>query len=83
MREINFTWQTGLEALAYVPQYLLYKVDVRWYWEKKKREWKYKQGKSEGFDSCDRPSNLTQIGFKSSIFQSVWPWNLMNNLEKL
>ena len=29
-----------------------------------------KQGKSEGFDSCDRPSNLTQIGFKSSIFQS-------------
>ena len=30
----------------------------------------YKQGKSEGFDSCDRPSNLTQIGFKSSIFQS-------------
>ena len=21
------------------------------------------QGKSEGFDSCDRPSNLTQIGF--------------------
>ena len=31
------------------------------------------QGKSEGFDSCDRPSNLTQIGFKSSIFQ---PWDL-------
>ena len=33
------------------------------------------QGKSEGFDSCrgDRPSNLTQIGFKSSIFQPVWP----------
>ena len=30
MREINFTWQTGLEALAYVPQYLLYKADVRW-----------------------------------------------------
>ena len=28
-----------------------------------------KQDKSEGFDSCDRPSNLTQIGFKSSIFQ--------------
>ena len=28
-----------------------------------------KQGKSEGFDSCDRPSNLTQIGFKSSIFR--------------
>ena len=29
------------------------------------------QGKSEGFDSCDWPSNLTQIGFKSSIFQPV------------
>ena len=27
-----------------------------------------KQGKSEGFDSCDQPSNLTQIGLKSSIF---------------
>ena len=40
------------------------------------------QGKSEGFDSCDRPSNLTQIGFKSSIFQPVWPWNLMDDPEK-
>ena len=38
-----------------------------------------KQGKSEGFDSCDWPSNLTQIGFKSSIFQPVWPWNLMDD----
>ena len=37
------------------------------------------QGKSEGFDSCDRPSNLTQIGLKSSIFQPVWPWNLMDD----
>ena len=26
------------------------------------------QGKSDGCDSCDRPSNLTQIGLKSSIF---------------
>ena len=25
------------------------------------------QGKSEGLDSCDWYSNLTQIGFKSSI----------------
>ena len=41
-----------------------------------------KQGKSEGFDSCDRPSNLTQIGFKSSILQPVWPWNLMDDLTK-
>ena len=38
-----------------------------------------KQGKSEGFDSWDRPSTLTQIGFKSSIFQPVWPWNLMDD----
>ena len=30
MREINFTRQTGLEALAYVPQYLLNNADVRW-----------------------------------------------------
>ena len=37
---------------------------------------------NEGFDNCDRPSNLTQIGFKSSIFLPVWPWNLMDNLEK-
>ena len=42
-----------------------------------------KQGKSEGFDSCDQPSNLTKIGFKSSIFQPVWPWHLMDDLEKL
>ena len=40
-----------------------------------------KQGKSEGFDSCDR-LNPNQIGFKSSINQPVWPWNLMNDLEK-
>ena len=38
-----------------------------------------KQGKSEGFDSCDWPSNLTPIGFKSSIFQPVWAWNLMDD----
>ena len=40
------------------------------------------QGKSEGFDSCDRPSNLAQIWSKSSIFQPVWPWNFMYDLEK-
>ena len=40
------------------------------------------QGKSEGFDSCDRPSNLTQTGLKSSIFQPVWPWNLMDDLQQ-
>ena len=41
------------------------------------------QGKSEGFDTCDRRSNLTQIGFKSSFSQTVWPWNFMDDLEKL
>ena len=40
------------------------------------------QGKSEGFESCDRPSNLTEIGFKSSIHQPVWPWNLMDDPKK-
>ena len=40
-----------------------------------------KQGKSEGFDSCDQPSNFTQIRFKS-IFQPLWPWNLMDDPEK-
>ena len=41
-----------------------------------------KQGKSEGSDSCGRPCNLTQILFKSSIFQPVWPWNL-DDLETI
>ena len=41
-----------------------------------------KQGKSEGYDSCDRPSNLAQIWSKSSIFQPAWPWNLMDDLER-
>ena len=40
-----------------------------------------KQGKFEGFDSCDRPSNRAQIWPESSIFQPAWPWNLMDNLE--
>ena len=41
-----------------------------------------KQGNSEGFDSCDQPSNLTQTWFKSLIFQPIWPRNLMDDLEK-
>ena len=28
---------------------------------------------------CDWPSNLTQIGLDSSIFQPVLPWNLMDD----
>ena len=46
------------------------------------------QGKSEGFDSCDRPSNLTQIGFKSSSFFSlcdleIWWMTPKNNRAPL
>ena len=47
-----------------------------------KRSGYVKQGKSEGFDSCDRPSNLSQIGFQSLIFQPVWTWNLMDDPQK-
>ena len=46
-----------------------------------------KQGKSEGFDSCDRPSNLTQIGLKSSIFQpcdlEIWLMTSKNDRTPL
>ena len=42
-----------------------------------------KQGKSEGFNSCDRPKNLTQIGPKSSIFSPcdlpIWWMTSKNN----
>ena len=42
-----------------------------------------KQGTSEGFDSCDRPSNLTQIGSKWSIFcpcdLKIWWMTPTNN----
>ena len=46
-----------------------------------------KQGKSEGFDSCDPPGNLKldsnpQSGSNSPIFSAVWPWNSMDDLEK-
>ena len=41
------------------------------------------QGKSEGFDSCGLPSNLTQIGFKLSIFRpcdlQIWWMTPKNN----
>ena len=47
----------------------------------------FKQGKSEGFDSCDRPSNLAQIWSKSSIFLArltlkfdVWPRKMIGHL---
>ena len=40
------------------------------------------QGKSEGFDSCDRPSNLTQIEVKLSIFQPVSPSGFPQKSQK-
>ena len=46
-----------------------------------------KQGKSEGFDSCERPSNLAQIWSKSSIFhpcdREIWWMTLENNRAPL
>ena len=48
----------------------------------KRKESFTKQGKSEGSDSCDQSSNLTQIGFKSSILQLVWPWTVMDDLKQ-
>ena len=45
-------------------------------------EYEIKQGKSEGFDSCDRPSNLTQIGFNRQFFKpcdlEIW-WMTLKN----
>ena len=45
------------------------------------------QGKSEGLDSCDRPSNLTQTGFKSVDFSARvtlifdgWPQKTIGHL---
>ena len=46
-----------------------------------------RHGKSEGFDSCERPSNLTQVGFKSPIFTARvilkfngWHWKTIGHL---
>ena len=40
-----------------------------------------KQGKSEGFDSCDRPSNL-KLDSNRQFFPPVLPWKLMDDLAK-
>ena len=46
-----------------------------------------KQCKSEGSDSCERPSNLTQIGFKSLIFvpcdPEIWRMTLKKHRANL
>ena len=42
-----------------------------------------KQGKSEGFESCDRPIDQKRpIWVKIGDVLPVWPWNLMDDLEK-
>ena len=71
-----FAW-TLLWSLVITPENFMM---IRW-WEHSQ------QGKSEGFDSCDRPSNLTQIGFKSSIFHpcdfEIWWMTQKNNKARL
>ena len=53
-----------------------------WKFQKKKQPF-IKQGKSEGFESCDRPIvRNAQFGSKSVTFCPVWPWNLMDDLGK-
>ena len=39
--------------------------DQPWYKLYDEQVFHKQQGKYEGLDSCDQPSNLTQIGFKS------------------
>ena len=78
----SLRWMFGFNSLTRVSEFFrkIYYLNIDELYKlkkNKKKAKKTKQGKSEGFDSCDRPSNLTQIGFKSSIFQPVWPWNLM------
>ena len=42
----------------------------------------HKQGISDWCDSCDRRSNLTQVGSNRRFFRRVWPSNLMDDLTK-
>ena len=71
-----FAW-TSLLSLVIIPENCMM---IRW-WEHSQ------QGKSEGFDSCDRPSNLTQIGYKSLIVcpcdLEIWWMTLKNNTAHL
>ena len=66
-----FAW-TSLLPLVTIPENFMM---IRW-WEHSQ------QGKSEGFDSCDRPSNLTQIGFNRPFFSpcdlEIW-WMTSKN----
>ena len=40
------------------------------------------QGKAKGFDSCDRPNNLTQIGFSLCDLE-IWWMTSKNNRAPL
>ena len=42
----------------------------------------FPQGKSEGFDSCDRPSNLTQIGYDFYHCSAYMALNLDGKIRK-
>ena len=53
------------------------------YWTGKTYQKILKQGKFEGFDGCDQPNNLTQIGLKWTIFLPLWPWNVKDDLIRL
>ena len=45
--------------------------------------YRHKQGKSEGFESCDRPIvRKRPIWVKIGDVCPVWPWNLMDDLGK-
>ena len=71
-----FAWTSRLSMLITPENFRM----IRW-------EEHCQQGKSEGFDSCDRPSNLTQIGFKSWIFHpcnfEIWWMTPKNNKARL
>ena len=41
----------------------------------------YYKGISEGFDSCDQPNNLSQVGSTLFDIRPVWSWNLIDYLE--
>ena len=41
-----------------------------------------KQGNLRDLIAVTSLAILLKIGFKSSIFRSMWPWNLMDDLEK-
>ena len=71
---MNSNWSYSPETLTFGSNSTIFRAV--WPWN---LTYDLEQGKSEGFDSCDRPSNLSQIEFEPSIFQPVWPRNLMDD----